>query len=67
MFARRQKTRKFSSVGDPDPQDPPVFGLRGFVSQRDGSGSFRFLIQVLSGLKYCLQNKILAQNLSLKQ
>ncbi len=29
-----------------------------------GSGSFPFLINVLSGLKQCLQNKILTQNYS---
>ncbi len=44
-----------SNVGDPDPQDPHVFGP-------PGSGSFPFLIDVLSGLKYCLQNRILTQN-----
>jgi hypothetical protein len=52
-------------VGDPD--------LHGFgpprsasISQRygygSGTGSFPFLIKMLSGLKYCLQNKILTQN-----
>jgi len=44
-----------TSVGDPDtnPQDPHEFGPpgSGFVSQRSGSGSFSFLIKVLSGLK----------------
>jgi hypothetical protein len=46
----------FFIIGDPDPGlldlDP--------VSQRygSGSGSFPFLIKMLSGLKQCLQNKI---------
>jgi hypothetical protein len=43
------------SVGgpDPDPQDPYVFGPSGSFSQRyvSGSGSFPFLLKVLSGLK----------------
>jgi hypothetical protein len=43
-----------SSVGDPDPQDPHVFGPpgSGSISQRygSGSGSFFFLIKVLSGI-----------------
>ncbi len=43
------------SVGDPDPQDPHVFGPSGSgsISQRYGSGSesFPFLMKVLSGLK----------------
>jgi hypothetical protein len=43
------------SVGDPDPQDPHVFGPAGSgsgsISQRYGSGSFPFLINVLSRLK----------------
>ncbi len=41
------------SVGDPDPQDPNVFGHpgSGSISQRYRSGSFPFLIKVLSGLK----------------
>jgi hypothetical protein len=48
---------------DPDPQDPHVFGppRSGSISQRYGSGSFMFLIDVLSGLKKCLQNRILTQ------
>jgi hypothetical protein len=54
-----------SSVADPDSQDPHFFGPpgSGFISQRygSGSGSFSFLINVLSGLKQCLQNKILTQ------
>jgi hypothetical protein len=55
------------SVGDPDPEpdlDTHVFGppRSGSISQRSGSGSFTFLIKVLSGLKRCLQNKILTQN-----
>jgi hypothetical protein len=29
--------------GDPDPEDPHVFGLPGFNCQRYGSGSFPFL------------------------
>ncbi len=49
-------------VGDPDPEpdlDPHVFGPpgSGSTSPRYGSGSFPFLINVLSGLKQCLQNK----------
>jgi hypothetical protein len=51
-----------NSVGNPDPH---VFGppKSGSISQRYGSwsGSFPFLIKVLSGLKQCLQNKILTQ------
>jgi len=51
------------SVEDPDPeldpQDPQFFGPTGSGSIIDsggsGSGSFPFLINVLSGLK-CLQN-----------
>ncbi len=42
------------SVGDPDPEaDPVVFGPpgSGSISQRCGSGSFPFFINVLSGLK----------------
>jgi hypothetical protein len=42
------------TVGDPDPAlNPHVFGPPGSepVSQRYGSGSFPFLIKVLSGLK----------------
>ncbi len=41
------------SVGDPDPQDPHVFGPSGSTSQRYGSGSgnFLFLINMLSRLK----------------
>jgi hypothetical protein len=58
-----------SSVGDPDPHvfGPPVSGS---MSQRYGSdsrfGSFSFLIEVLSGLKDYLQNKVLTQNFSTK-
>jgi hypothetical protein len=56
-----------NSVGDPDPH---VFGPpgSGFISQRYRSGyrSFHFLIKALSGLKLCLQNKILTQNFSKK-
>jgi hypothetical protein len=54
----------FCSVREP----PHVFGPpgSGSISQRSGSGSrsgsFPFLIKVLSGLKDCLQNKILTQN-----
>jgi hypothetical protein len=60
------------SVGDPepDPQDPHVFGLprSGSIRQRygSGSGSFPFLINVLSGLKEGMQKKILTQNFSKK-
>ncbi len=48
---------------DPDPEDPHVFGPpgSGSFSQSYGSGSFPFLIKVLSGLKDCLQNKILTK------
>jgi hypothetical protein len=46
-------------VGDPDPEtdphDPHVFGP---------PGSFPFLKNVLSGLKYCLQNKNFNTNFS---
>ncbi len=48
--------------------DPHVFEPHGSVSPRYGSrsgsgpGSFSFLIKVLSRLKKCLQNKILAKN-----
>jgi hypothetical protein len=43
----------YNSVGNPDPQDPHVFGPpgSGSISQRYGSGSFPFLIKVLNGLK----------------
>jgi hypothetical protein len=42
-----------TSVGDPDPQNPHVFGPPGSrsINQRYRSGSFPFLIKVLSGLK----------------
>jgi hypothetical protein len=46
-----------SSVGDPDPdpdpQNPHFSGPpgSGSISQRDGSGAFPFLTDVLSGLK----------------
>jgi hypothetical protein len=40
-----------TSVGDPNPQDPHVFWPSGSLSQRYGSGSFPFLIKVLSELK----------------
>jgi hypothetical protein len=39
------------SVGDPDPQDPHVFRPPGSGSVIQRSGSFPFLIKVLSGLK----------------
>jgi hypothetical protein len=54
-------------VGDPDPepdtdqQDQHVFG-----PPRSGYGSFPFLINVLSGLIYCLQNIILTQKVLAK-
>jgi hypothetical protein len=55
---------------DPDTQDPHVFGPPGSgsrsISQRYKSGPFPFLINVLSGLKKCLQNNILTQNCSKK-
>jgi hypothetical protein len=49
---------------DPDSQDPHLFGPPGSgsrsISQRYGSrsGSFPFLIDVLSGLKECLQKRL---------
>jgi hypothetical protein len=48
--AIKKRERSVSSVGDPDPD---VFGppRSGSISQRYGSGSFPFLINVLSGLK----------------
>jgi hypothetical protein len=48
------------SVGDPVPV-PHVLGPpgSGSIRRKYGSGSFPFLIEVLSGLKLCLQNKIL--------
>jgi hypothetical protein len=43
------------SIGDPDPHGPHVFGPSGSgsISQKNGSGSgsFPFVIKVLSGLK----------------
>jgi hypothetical protein len=44
---------KKRSVGDLDPQDPHVFGPpgSGSISYKYGSGSFPFLINVLSRLK----------------
>jgi hypothetical protein len=47
---RGMKPSSLGSVGDPDPH---VFGPPGsvFIRQRCGSGSFPFLIKVLSGLK----------------
>jgi hypothetical protein len=60
------------SVGDPDPhpQDPHVLrppgSASGSLSQRYGSGSFPFLIKMMSELKYSLQNKIGTQNFSKK-
>jgi hypothetical protein len=56
-----------SSVGDPDPH---VFGPSGSrsISQRygsgSGSGSYPFLINVLSGRKLGLKNKIFSHNCS---
>ncbi len=44
---------RYTCVGDLDVFGPPESGS---VSQRYGSVSFPFLINVLSGLKYCLQN-----------
>jgi hypothetical protein len=57
----------FNSVGDPD-QDPHVFEPPGSesISSGYGSGSFPFLIKVLSILKLCLENKFLSQNFSTK-
>ncbi len=55
---------KFASiVGDPDVFGPPGSGS---ISHKYGSGSFPFLITVLSGLKEFLQNKILTQNVCKK-
>jgi hypothetical protein len=57
---------------DPDPEDPHLFGPPGSgsrsISQRygSGSGSFPFLIDVLSGLKECLQKRIIPQILAKK-
>ncbi len=45
----------FRGLLDPDPQDPHGFGP---------PGSFLFLIKMLSGLKDCLQNKILTKHFS---
>ncbi len=51
---------QFFNIVDPDPfsQDQHVIGPHGSgsISQRSGSdfGSFPFLINVLSGLKYCI-------------
>jgi hypothetical protein len=56
-FSSDQRREIWNRVGDPDPQDPHVFGPpgSGSISQRYGSGSgsgtFPFLIKVLSGLK----------------
>ena len=72
-FTEKSIKKFFGSVGDPDPQDPYVFGPlgsggSGFISKGYGSGSgsrsFPFLIDVLSRLKKCLQNKMLTQNLA---
>jgi hypothetical protein len=65
VFAMPQSGNGVASVGDPDPQDPHVFGPpgSGSISQRYGSGSgsrsFPFL-------KYCLKNRNLTQNFSIK-
>jgi hypothetical protein len=58
---RIRRIRMFLGLPDPNPivRAPEVY-----VS---GSGSFPFFIQVLSGLKIMLADKILTQNLSLKQ
>jgi hypothetical protein len=51
-----------SSVGDPDLQDPHVFGPSGSISQRygsgSGSGSSPFPIKEFSRVKYCNACKI---------
>jgi hypothetical protein len=52
------------SVGDPHVFGPP--GSGSIRRRGSGSGSFPFLINVLSGLKQCQQNKILTQNFSQK-
>jgi hypothetical protein len=49
----------FCSVKDVGP-----LGSESIISERNGSGSFPFRRKVLSGLKYCLQNKIVTQNFS---
>ena len=50
LRGRQMKTEEYVlfSIGD---LDPHVFGPSGSVSRRSGSGSFSFLIKVLSGLK----------------
>ncbi len=57
-----------ASVPDPSVLGPPG-SASGSVCHKFGygSGSFPFLIKVLSGLKYWLQNKILIQKLSCKK
>ena len=52
-----------TSFGD---TDPDVFGPPGSGSISQMYGSFLFLINMLSRLKKCLQNKILTQNFSKK-
>ncbi len=70
ILQKNQQKIASPSVGDPDSH---VFGPpgSGSISRRYGygfgSGSFPFLIKVLSGLKQCLQNKILTQNCNKKQ
>jgi hypothetical protein len=65
-FTHRSRTNVLTIVGDPDPH---VFWASRIDPLFRGSDPdpFLFLIKVLSGLKKCLQNKILTQNLSLKQ
>ncbi len=64
MTARRSNCSARTSNGNP---------TSGSISQRYGcgsgygSGSFPFLKNVLSGLKQCLQNKIVTQNFSKKK
>ncbi len=54
----KQDNEEKSSVGDPDQEDPHVFGPSGSVSQRYGSGSFPFLIKMLRGLEYACKIKL---------
>jgi hypothetical protein len=49
----KRKDACIGSVGDPDPH---VFVPPGSVSQRYGSGSFPFLIMMLTGMNLCLPN-----------
>ncbi len=61
-FLQFPKILLFTIVGDPVPH---VFGPPGSGSVSK-QGSFPFLIKVLSRVRQCLQNKILAKNFSKK-